>query len=76
MSSRCFGSAGVKGVETSSTVRLNALPPALGDFVRVVEKADTGVLTTNVDFPKMDEPNCDVAPKAGAAALLLSKPVS
>ena len=42
-------------------------PPALGDFVQVVKKADTGVLTTNVDFPKIDELNCNVAPKAGTA---------
>ena len=35
--------------------------------MRVVEKADTGVLTPNADFPKTDEPSCDVAPKAGAA---------
>ena len=43
------------------------LSPALGDFVGVVEKADTGVLTTSADFPKMDELNCNVAPKAGTA---------
>ena len=49
---------------------------AFGDFAGVVKKADTGVLTPNADLPKIDEPSCDVAPKAGAAALLLSKPVS
>ena len=49
---------------------------AFGDFVGVVKKADTGVLTPNADLPKIDELSCDVAPKAGAAALLLSKPVS
>ena len=65
MLSCCFGGAGIKGVETSSTVHLNASPPALGDFMRVVKKADTGMLTTNVDFPKMVKLNCDVAPKVG-----------
>ena len=48
---------------------------AFGDSMWVVKKADTGVLTPNADLPKIDEPSCDVAPKAGAAALLLSKPV-
>ena len=49
---------------------------AFGDFAGVVKKADTGVLTLNADLPKIDEPSCNVAPKAGAVALLLSKPVS
>ena len=40
---------------------------AFGDFAGVVKKADMGVLTPNADLPKIDEPSCDVAPKAGAA---------
>ena len=44
---------------------LNVLPPAFGDFVDIVEKANIGMLTTNADFLKIDKPSCDVAPKAG-----------
>ena len=59
--------AAVKALKPQVLYALNVPPPALGDFMQVVKKADTGVLTTNVDFPKMDELNCNVAPKAGTA---------
>ena len=35
--------------------------------MRVVKKADTGLLALNADFQRIDESSCDVAPKAGAA---------
>ena len=57
----------VKVLKPPVLYTLNIPPPALGDFMQVVKKADTGMLTMNVDFPKMDELNCNVAPKVGTA---------
>ena len=34
--------------------------------MRVVEKADMGVLASNANFQRIDKLSCDVAPKAGA----------
>ena len=35
--------------------------------MRVVKKADMGVLASNADFQRIDESSCNVAPKVGAA---------
>ena len=54
-----------KALKLQVLYALKVPPPALGDFVDVVEWADMGMLTTNTDFPKMDKPSCNVAPKVG-----------
>ena len=57
-----------KALELQVLYALNVPPPALRDFVSIVEKANMGMLTTNADFLKTDEPpSCDVAPKVGTA---------
>ena len=51
-------------------------PSALGDFVRVIKKADMGVLTPNADLPKIlvvDELSCNVVPKVEVAGFAVVK---